>query len=124
MLIEVTLRTHSPHHYLFVPVVRDNRDKPSSFSQLGKLIEDVGHAGKIDDYTINPLKQNLFLLTGFSLRISCRLSQSGTTAETAVEAIPRHCDATRTQLQHDTTVDTGLLRLTIVSCLATVMMVV
>jgi hypothetical protein len=86
-LTEVTFRPHSQHCCSFTAVVRDGCDgRGVSFSQLARLIVSIGHVGKIDDFTIKPLQQYSFLLTGFSRHISSRLSSSGTTLSTAAEA--------------------------------------
>jgi hypothetical protein len=65
--------------------------------------------GKIDDFTIKPIKQHSFLVTGFSRHASSRLSSSGTTVSTAVEASPIHRDATRIRPQHGKAVDAQAL---------------
>ena len=94
-LIKVTFRPHPPHYCSFTAVIRDkhdDRDGPKfSFRQLARLIENIGHAGKIDDFTIKPIQQYLFLLTGFS--------------RTAAKAGRIHGDATCTRLQHDRAID-------------------
>jgi hypothetical protein len=109
-LTEVTFRPHSTHCYFFTAVVWEGCDgQGASFSQLGQLIESVGHIGKIDDFTIKPLQQHSFLLTGFSRHTSSRLSSSGTTVSTAVEAGPIHRDATPIRPQNSKAVDTGAL---------------
>jgi len=66
-LTEVTFRPHSPHCCSFTAVVRDGcAERGVSFSQVVRLIVSIGHVGKIDDFTIKPVGQNSFLLTGFS----------------------------------------------------------
>jgi len=65
-----------------------------SFSQVAKLIENIGYVGKIDDFTIKPLTQNSFLLIGFS-----------GTLGTASKASCIHRDAISIQLQHGKAVD-------------------
>ena len=70
-LTEITFRPHSIHYCSFIAVIRDGRDRRGvSFSQLAQLIESVGHMGKIDDFTIKPIEQYSFLLTGFSRHTS------------------------------------------------------
>jgi hypothetical protein len=100
-LTEITFRPQSSHICSFTAVVQDVRDgRGVSFSQLARLIESIGHVGKIDDFTIKPLQQQSFLVTGFSRSASPRLSSSRTTLSTAIEAHPIHDDATRARLQH------------------------
>jgi hypothetical protein len=76
-----------------------------SFSQLAQLIESIGHVGKIDDFTIKPLQQHSFLLTGFSRHTSSRLSSSGKTVLTPAKANCVHDDAMRSQLRYGRAVD-------------------
>jgi hypothetical protein len=66
-LIEATFRPQSQHCCSFTAVTREGCDGQGvSFSQLTQLIESISHVGKIDDFTIKPLQQHSFLLTGFS----------------------------------------------------------
>jgi hypothetical protein len=105
-LIKVTFRLHPPHYCSFVAVIQDDRDRPEfSFGQLARLVENIGHVGKIDDFTIKPIQQHLFLLTGFSQHTSFRSSFSRRTIGTAAEAGCIHRDAMRTRLQHGRAVD-------------------
>jgi hypothetical protein len=68
-LTEVTFRPHSPHCYSFTIVIREGYNRRGvSFSQVVRLIASIGHIGKIVDFTIKPLQQHSFLLTGFSRR--------------------------------------------------------
>jgi len=109
-LTEVTFRPHSTHCYSFTAVVREGCDGHGvSFSQLAQLIENIGHVGKIDDFTIKPLREHLFLLTGFSQHTSSRLSSSGTTMSTAAVAGPIYRDATYIRSQHSKAVDSEAL---------------
>ncbi len=81
-LIEITFRPHSPHCCSFTAVIRDGCDgRGVSFGQLISLIESIGHAGKIDDFTIKPIEQHSFLLTSFSRHTSFQPSSSGTTVD-------------------------------------------
>jgi hypothetical protein len=106
VLTEVTFRPCSQHWCSFTAVVREGCDgRGISFSQLTQLIESIGHVGKINDFTIKPLQQHSFLLTGFSRHTSSRLSSSDTTVLTVAEANRIHNDATRSQLQYGRTVD-------------------
>lgn len=85
-LTEVTFRPHSTRCCSFIAVVRDSRDgRGISFSQLAQLIESVGHVGRINDFTIKPIEQYSFLLTGFSRHTSSPLS-SGTILSPIMEA--------------------------------------
>ncbi|KAI9764658.1 MAG: hypothetical protein M1840_008155 [Geoglossum simile] len=101
-LIKVTFRPHPPYYCSFAAVIRDNRDDRDglefSFRQLVRLIGNIGHAGMIDDFTIKPIQQHLFPLTGFSQHTSSRPSFSGRTVRTAIEAGRIHGDATHTRL--------------------------
>ncbi|KAF8847684.1 hypothetical protein BDZ45DRAFT_754641 [Acephala macrosclerotiorum] len=98
-LTEVTFRPHSTRCCSFTAVVQDGCDgRGVSFSQLTQLIESIGHVGEIDDFTIKPIEQHSFLLTGFSRHTSSRLSS-------AVEADRVHGDTTRSRPQHGRTVD-------------------
>jgi hypothetical protein len=64
-LTEITFRPRSPHSCSFTAVVRDGHEGQGvSFSQLAQLIEGIGYVGKLDDFTIKPLQQESFLLTG------------------------------------------------------------
>jgi hypothetical protein len=90
-------------------VVQDGRNgRGFSFSQLAQLIESVGHVGKIDDFTIKPIEQHSFLLTGFSQRTSSPLS-SGTILSPTVEANYVFDNAPPTTLQHSKAVGAGAL---------------
>ncbi|KAH0538364.1 hypothetical protein FGG08_005059 [Glutinoglossum americanum] len=105
-LVEVTFRPHSRHYCSFTAVVRDSCDgRGVSFSQLARLVENIGHIGKIDDFSIKPLEQHLFLLTGFSCYIASQPSSSGMTVSTTAETSPIRKNATHIQLQHGKAVD-------------------
>jgi hypothetical protein len=109
-LTEVTFRPHSPHCCSFTAVIRDGGAKRGvSFGQLAQLIASIGHVGKIDDFSIKPMEQHSFLLTGFSWHTPSRPSSSGTTLSTAAEAGRDHVDATRTRPQEGRAVDAGAL---------------
>ena len=95
-LTEVTSRPHSPHCCSFTAVIRDGCDRRgASFSQVASLIEGIGHVGKIDDFTIKPMEQHSFLLTGFSRHTSSQPSSGGGTVSTA-EGGRIHRNTTRT----------------------------
>ena len=64
--------------------------------------------GRIDDFTIKPIKQHSFLLTGFSRYTSSPLS-SGTILSPTVEANCVFDNAPSTSLQHSKAVDAGAL---------------
>ncbi len=110
MLTEVTFRPHSLHCCSFTAVIRDGcAERGVSFSQVVRLIASTGHVGKIDDFTIKPVEQHSFLLTGFSRHTSPRPSFGGTTLSTATKAGRDHVDPTRTRPQEGRAVDAGAL---------------
>jgi hypothetical protein len=97
-LTEVTFHPHSLHYYSFTIVIRDGcAERGVSFSQVVRLIANIGHIGKIDDFIIKPVEQYQFLLTSFSRHISSRPSFGGTTLSTAAEAGRTHKHATQTR---------------------------
>jgi hypothetical protein len=109
-LTEVTFRPHSPNYYSFSAVIRDGCDgRGVSFGQLARLIASIGHVGKIDDFTIRPIEQHSFLVTGFSRHTQSRPSLGGATLSTAAEAGRKHVDATRTRPQDSRAVNAGVL---------------
>ena len=65
--------------------------------------------GKVDDFTIKPMKQHLFLLAGFSWHTSPKPSFGGATLSTAAGAGRNHVNAPRTRPQDSRAVDTGAL---------------
>jgi hypothetical protein len=98
-LTEITFRPHSAHCYSFTATIRDGCDgRGVSLAQLARLIANTGHVGKIDDFTIKPIEQHSYLLSGFS-----RHTSSSITAEVGRD----HVDATRTRPQDGKAVDTG-----------------
>lgn len=109
-LTEVTFRPHSQHCYSFTAVIREGYNgRGVSFSQVAQLIESIGHIGKIDDFTIKPLEQHSFLLTGFSRHTPSRLSPSGTDISTAAGAGRKYVNATRTRPRHGRAIQAGAL---------------
>ena len=105
-LTEVTFRPHSLHFCSFTAVIQDGCDgRGVSFSQVARLIESIGHVGKIDDFTIKPMEHS-FLLTGFSLHTSSQSSSSSGTASTT-ESSRIHRNATRTRPQDSRAVGAG-----------------
>ncbi|KAI9046430.1 hypothetical protein LZ554_009563 [Drepanopeziza brunnea f. sp. 'monogermtubi'] len=109
-LTEITFRPHSAHCYFFTAVVRDRCDgRGISFGQIVGLIASIGYMGKIDDFTIKPMKKDSFLVTGFSRHTSTRLSSSGRILSTTSEADSDHVDATRTKTRQGRAVDAGAL---------------
>lgn len=99
LLTEVTFRPHSPNYYSFTAFIQDDRDEPEfSFGQFSRLIECVGHGGNIEDFTIKPLKQHSFLVTGFSRHMSSSPSQSGRTVGSTTNAGRVPLGARRTRL--------------------------
>ncbi|KAG4440623.1 hypothetical protein IFR05_003882, partial [Cadophora sp. M221] len=72
-LTEITFRPHSAHCYSFTAVVRDGCDgRGVSLGQVVRLIASIGHVGKINDFTIKPVEQHSYLLSGFSWHTSSR----------------------------------------------------
>jgi hypothetical protein len=97
-LTEVTFRPHFLYCCSFTAVIRDGcAERGVSFSYVVRLIASIGHVGKIDDFTIKPIEQHSFLLTGFSRHTLSRPSFGGTTLSTAAEAGYDHVNATRTR---------------------------
>jgi hypothetical protein len=68
---------------------------------LARLIASTGHVGKIDDFTIKPIEQHSYLLSGFS-----RHTSSSITAEAGRD----HVDATRTRPQDGKAVGAGAFK--------------
>merc|ERR1711964_638193 len=98
-LTEITFRPNSAYCYSFTAVVRDGCDgRGVSLAQVVQLIASPGHVGKIDDFTIKPMEQHSYLLSGFS-----RYTSSSITAEAGRD----HVDATRTRSQDGKAVDAG-----------------
>jgi hypothetical protein len=86
-LTEVTFRPHSAHCYSFTAVIRDGcAERGVSFSQVARLIASTGHVGKIADFSIKPMEQNSFLVTGISRYASSQPSSGGGTVSSAVDA--------------------------------------
>jgi hypothetical protein len=103
ILTEITFRPHSAYCYSFTAMIRDGCDgRGVSLAQLARLIANTGHVGKIDDFTIKPIEQHSYLLSGFSRHTSSLMT---------AEAGRDHANATRTQTQDDKAVDTGAFTL-------------
>jgi hypothetical protein len=100
-LTEITFRLHSADCCSFTAVIY--AEQGVSFGQLSRLIASIGHAGKIDDFTIKPMEQHSFLVTGFSRYASSRLSSGGKAVSTTAEAGRDHIDATRPRPHHGKT---------------------
>lgn len=99
-LTEVTFRPHPTRRCSLHSGGPNGRDgRGISFSQVAQLIESVGHVGRIDDFTIKPIEQHSFLLTGFSRHTSSPLP-SGTLLSPTVEAKCVFDNAPSTTLQH------------------------
>jgi hypothetical protein len=82
-LTEITFRPHSAHYSSFTATIQDGCDgRRVSLAQLARLIANTGHVGKIDDFTIKPIKQYSYLLSSFSRHISFRPSFGGATLST------------------------------------------
>jgi hypothetical protein len=109
-LTEITFRPHSAHCYSFTATIRDGCDgRGVSLAQLARLIANTGHVGKINDFTIKPIEQYSYLLSGFSWHASSRLSSSGTALSTTAEAGCDHVDPTRTGPQYGRAVNARAL---------------
>jgi hypothetical protein len=94
----------------FTTVIRDAYNgRGVSFNQVARLIESIGHVGNIDDFTIKPMEQHSFLVTGFSRHVSSRPTFGGTTLSTTAEAGRDHVNAKRTRPQQGRAVDAGAL---------------
>jgi hypothetical protein len=92
-LVEVTFRPHSLHCCSFTAVIRDGYDgRGVSFGKLARLIKSIGYAGKINDFTIKPIEQHSFLLTGFSRHTSSQPSAVDTEALVSQESKPSSSD--------------------------------
>jgi hypothetical protein len=100
-LTEITFRLHSADYCSFTVVIY--AEQGVSFGQLSRFIASIGHAGKIDDFTIKPMEQHLFLVTGFSRYTSSRLSSGGKTVSTIAETGHDHIDTTRPRTHHGKT---------------------
>jgi hypothetical protein len=109
-LVEVTFRPQTPHCCSFTAIIRDGCDRRGvSFGQLAQLIRGTSHVGRIDDFTIQPIEQHAFLVTGFSRQDLPRLSSSKTDLSTAVEVSSIHGGATRIRSQHAINIDAKVL---------------
>jgi hypothetical protein len=109
-LTEITFRPHSAHCHSFTATIRDGcGGRGVSLAQLARLIANTGHVGKIDDFTIKPIEQHSYLLSGFSRHVSSRPSFGGATLSTTAEAGRDHVDATRTRPKEGRAVDAGAL---------------
>jgi hypothetical protein len=98
-LTEITFRPHSAHCYSFTATIWDGCDgRGVSLVQLARLIASTGHVGKIDDFTIKPIEQHSYLLSGFSRHISPPIT---------AEAGRDHVGATHTRPQDGKAVDAG-----------------
>jgi hypothetical protein len=94
---------------LFTAVIRDGcAERGVSFSRVVRLIEGIGHVGKISGFTTKPMEQYSFLLTGFSRHTSSQSSPGGGTVPTA-EAGCIHRGTTRTRHQEGRAIDAGAL---------------
>merc|ERR1711900_44402 len=98
-LTEITFRPHSAHCYSFTATIWDGCDgRGVSLAQLARLIASTGHVGKIDDFTIKPIEQHSYLLSGFSWH-----TLSSFTAEAGRDNV----DTSRIWLRDGKAVDTG-----------------
>lgn len=109
-LTEVMFHLHFSHCCFFTAVIQDGcAEWEVSFSQVVWLIASISHVRKIDNFTIKPVEQHLFLLTGFSQHTSSRPSFNDTALLTAAKAGRDHIDATCTWPQRDRAVDAKAL---------------
>ena len=93
-LMEITFRPQSLHCFSFTALIQDGADERGvSFARVTRLIESIGHVGKIDDLRIKLTEQQSFLATGFSQLASSRLLSNRTTMSDTVKASPAHEDA-------------------------------
>jgi hypothetical protein len=105
---EITFRPHSTHCCSFIAIIQDGCDaRGVSFGQLARLIASTGHVGKINDFTIKPVKQYSYLLSGFSRHVSSPPSLGGTALSTTTEAGRDYVEATRTLPQEGRTGGAG-----------------
>ncbi|KUJ16852.1 uncharacterized protein LY89DRAFT_669299 [Mollisia scopiformis] len=96
-LTEITFRPHSTRYYSFTATIWDGcGGQGVSLAQLARLIASTGHVGKIDDFTIKPIEQHSYLLSGLS-----RHTSSSITAEACHDRV----DATCTRPQDGKAVD-------------------
>lgn len=100
-LTEITFRPHSAHCYSFTATIWDGCDgRGVSLAQLARLVASTGHVGKIDDFTIKPIEQHSYLLSGFSWHTSLLIT---------AEAGRDHVDATHIRPLDGKAVDAGAL---------------
>ncbi|PVH70782.1 hypothetical protein DL98DRAFT_123601 [Cadophora sp. DSE1049] len=106
-LTEITFRPHSTHCYSFSATVQDGCEGQGlSLGQVVRLIASIGHVGKIDDFTIKPVEQHSYLLSGFSWHTSSFPSLGRTTPSTTTEAGRDYVDVMCTRPQDGRAVDT------------------
>jgi hypothetical protein len=90
-LTKITFRPHSTHYYSFIAMIQDGCDgRGVSLAQLARLIASTGHVGKIDDFTIKPIEQHSYLLSGLNRHTSSLIP---------AEAGHDHVDVTRARPQ-------------------------
>ncbi|CZT41150.1 uncharacterized protein RSE6_00855 [Rhynchosporium secalis] len=87
-LTEIIFRPHYAYYYAFTATIRDGYSgRGVSLAQVARLIANIGHMGKIDDFTIKPIKEYSYLLSSFSRHISSSIT---------MEASRDYVDAIRT----------------------------
>ena len=112
MLTEITFRPHSTHYYSFTATIwAGYGERGVSFGQLARLIASTGHVGKIDDFTIQPIGQDSYLLSGFSRHASSQPSSGSTTLLTTAGAGRDNVEATHARPQEGRAVNAGALAL-------------
>jgi len=95
-LTEITFLPHSTYCCSFTAMIRAGHDgRGVSFGQLARLIPSTGHVGTIDDFTIKPVEQHSYLLSGFSRHISSPESFDIIALSTTARAGHDYVDATR-----------------------------
>lgn len=102
-LIEATFRPQALHCYSFTALIQNNYNERVSFAQLARLIQSTDNVERINDFTIKPMKQNSFLVTSFSRRITSQLSSGRITVSNAAKAkpYPQRCDEYPTPSQQN-----------------------
>jgi len=92
-LAEAIFYLHFTNCYSFIAIIY--AEQGVSFGQLSRLITSIGYIGKINDFTIKPIKQHLFLITSFSRYTLSRLSFSSKAISIAAKVGYTYKDATR-----------------------------
>jgi hypothetical protein len=92
---------YSIYCYSFTVMIWDSYNRRGvSLGQVIRLIAGTSHVGKINDFTIQPIEQHSYLLSGFSRHASSRPSFSGAALSTTAETGRTHKAATPTRPKH------------------------